>query len=517
MKVKKMYTLDKKLENEQSILRIRDFYGKKINPTYILNTNNIDNSTKKFAFSLKNSYLSVKKIEVAKSVLKSILENPFAESIEICKRLKLTKEELKECYLIIQKTNIAQKILESCFPRHYSFFRDRILFNFFWKKLFEGKNPYPIEVEIHPSERCNLRCQFCPTLNNDYKDQDYYQELKNKIKDRKVILNKVKSLFKELASKGTKRIIFSGGKEPTLSPLILDLIFSAKKSGLEVKITTNGSGLNMPKECDGQILSKDNLFKFYAENLDRIHLSLNASNRETFNKVKGLNNDSVLFDQIVSNIKRIIFWRDKLRKEKKPSVEIYVAIVVDKENYKNLPNVIEFIKNLGSDIISINRYQYQMVEKKDIFNDKEMKDILRILKKIDEGWDSKKTRLIVSVEDLRNNYYKHILQLKTRCWVACCELTLNPVFLGLVCDTAAFPGREIFNGSNFRLGYIFDYPDFESYWNHTYEFRKGLSTDKCNDCRFCHKLLNAYVEKLYNDYQNGFKLEDQPFYSIKGS
>jgi hypothetical protein len=169
--------------------------------------------------------------------------------------------------------------------------------------------------------------------------------------------------------------------------------------------------------------------------------------------------------------------------------------------------------DLGADIISINRYQYQMCGQKDNFSDKEMEEVLETLQKINSKWDSKRTHLFISVEDLRNNYYKHVLQSKERCWVACCELAINPVFLGTVCDTAAFPGRETLKGVNFKLGYIFDYPNFKSYWTRTYNIRKSIHSDKCSDCRFCHKLINAYVEKVYNDYKNGFKIEHQPFYS----
>jgi len=134
----------------------------------------------KFVHSLKNSDLSGKERDVTAHVLQCIIENPFEESMQICKKLNLTKEDLKYYYSIIQHSNIAQKILQHSFPRHYSFFRDRILFDGFWEMVFEGKNPFPIEVEIHPSEVCNLRCQFCPTLDNDYKDQDYYPELKKR-------------------------------------------------------------------------------------------------------------------------------------------------------------------------------------------------------------------------------------------------------------------------------------------------------------------------------------------------
>jgi hypothetical protein len=143
-----------------------------------------------------------------------------------------------------------------------------------------------------------------------------------------------------------------------------------------------------------------------------------------------------------------------------------------------------------------------------------MKELLRNLEKIKEDWSSSGTQLIVSVEDFRNDYYRHVLGIKAKCWTSYYETAINPLFLGLACDTAAFPSRETFGGVDFKLGCVFDYPNFESYWNHTLDIRKKICSDKCSDCRFYHKLINVYVDKLYNDYQNGFGLDTQPFNSF---
>jgi len=474
----------------------------------------IDMTMGEFASSLQKFGISRKEIDFVMCVLQHIIKDPFEESMKICKALKLKKEQLKYYYSIIQQSSIAQEILQKNFPRHYSLFRDRFLFTDFWKKVFGGKNPFPIEVEIHPSEICNLKCQFCPTLGNDYKNQEYYPRLKDKMKNREFVVNKIQSIFKDLAEGGTKKIIFSGGKEPTLSPLILELISAAKKAKLAVKVVTNGSGFMIPYKIGEVKISGDELFEFYSSNVDRIHISLNAHNRELFNKVKGLKPNSQTFDLIISNLKKIISFRNKLKKRKKPAVEIYVAVLVDKENYLQLPEIIKFLADLDVDIISINRYQYQMVGKEDVFSDKELEELLRNLKKMMGVYKSKKTKLIVSVDDFKNDYYKLILRRKARCWTAFWETAFNPVFLGVACDTAAFPNRERFDGADFKLGSVFECPDFKSYWNHNYEIRKNICSDKCSDCRLCHKLTNVYAEKLYIDYQNGFELKDQPFYSF---
>jgi len=485
-----------------------------ITPVYDLKTSDIKKFTRQFANHLKNSDLSRKEIWSAARVLESVLCNPFEKSATIYQKLKITEDQLKRCYLIIQQSRAAQKILQLSFPRHYTLFRDRILSDDIWKKVFAGENPFPTEIEIHPSEVCNINCQFCPTAGHDYKNQDYYSEMKRKVVNQKWIVEKMQNIFFEVAPGNTKRILFSGGKEPTFSPLILELINAAKKAGLYTKVTTNGSGFMISHKCDDKIIQGEELFKFYASNLNRIHLSLNAHNRKLFNKMKGLKKGARVFDQIVLNIKRIVEWRDKLRKDGKSSVEIYAAVLVDRENHKLIPNIVKFLTKLGVDIISINRYQYQMVRKEDVFNDKEIEVLLKKLEQIKRKWKSKKTQLIVSIEDFRNTYYKHVLSLNTRCWIACCEMGINPVFLSLVCDTATFPGREIFGNVDFKLGNLLEYPNFKSFWDNTFIKRKNVLTEQCPDCRFCHKVINAYVEKLYVDYRNGFAIKEQPFYSF---
>lgn len=471
-------------------------------------------STSAFIDSLQNSGISEQKINNVMNVFQCVIESPFEKNMKICSRLNLAKDELKYCYSVIQKSVEAQKMLEQSFPRHYSFFRDRFFSNNFLKKIFEHENPFPIEIEIHPSEVCNINCQFCPTVGNDYKDQEYYSELKPRLHDRDMVIDRIKAIFTELKEGGTKRIILSGGKEPTMSSLILELINAANEPGMDVKLVTNGSGFMIPRKLHGRRISDEDLFKFYASMRGRIHLSLNAHNRKLFNKVKGLKEDSKTFDQIVSNIRRINYWRDRLKKEGRHVAEIYTAVVVDKDNCKQIPEILEFLVEVGVDIISVNRYQYQMVVKQDEFNDDEMKELLRNLEKIKENWSSSGTQLIVSVEDFRNDYYRHVLGIKAKCWTSYYETAINPLFLGLACDTAAFPGRETFGGVDFKLGCVFDYPNFESYWNHTLDIRKKICSDKCSDCRFYHKLINVYVDKLYNDYQNGFGLDTQPFNSF---
>jgi molybdenum cofactor biosynthesis enzyme MoaA len=372
-----------------------------------------------------------------------------------------------------------------------------------------------LEIEIHPAEFCNLQCGFCPTVGKKYEDDPHFAQFKERLPKGKDFVELINRMFNEIARAGAKRIIFSGGKEPTLAAHILDFVRGARGAGLQVKVTTNASGFSVPHQLAGTLISGEELTEFYASNLDRIHLSLNAHTRGLFNQIKGLAADSCLFDTIVSNVTKIAECRDALKEKGRHSVEIYAAVLVEKGNYAALPEIVDFLSGLGVDIISLNRYQHHMVGRQDGYSAEEHASILQTLSEIESKWKSTRTRLIISFEDFNDRYYKRILSTKARCWTTFSETAFNPVFAGFACDTAAFPGRSKIGQADYSMGFLLDHRSFKSYWISTVEKRKKVDSLNCTDCRLAHKLTNLYVDKIYNDLTNGVMLEDQPFYPAR--
>lgn len=91
----------------------------------------------------------------------------------------------------------------------------------------EGKNIYPIELEIGLTNACNHRCVFCAV------DYTGYQPVRMEG-------HLLKKRIKEFSQKGVKSIIYAGEGEPLLHRDAVDLINETKNNGIDVAMSTNG-------------------------------------------------------------------------------------------------------------------------------------------------------------------------------------------------------------------------------------------------------------------------------------
>ena len=96
-----------------------------------------------------------------------------------------------------------------------------------------GKKPYPINVSIRVTMKCNLSCTYCQVWKTEEHDRMPTEDFK--------------SLIDQMAGMGTKHVAFSGG-EPMLHPDIGEIISHAKKRGLVTAMVTNG--WFMPQKVD---------------------------------------------------------------------------------------------------------------------------------------------------------------------------------------------------------------------------------------------------------------------------
>ena len=87
-------------------------------------------------------------------------------------------------------------------------------------------NPRPVSLQVSPTNRCNIRCQFCSvderTLSLEWDVEDLKQ-----------------AIFK-FVTLGIKTVEFSGGGDPTLFKHLPELVSFCKKFGLKLGMITNG-------------------------------------------------------------------------------------------------------------------------------------------------------------------------------------------------------------------------------------------------------------------------------------
>ena len=95
----------------------------------------------------------------------------------------------------------------------------------------QGKNIFPIYMEISPTSACNHRCVFCAL--------DFVGYKKHYLKT-----HRLKDIVSELGELGIKSIMYAGEGEPFLHRDLANIVMHTKASGIDVGITTNGVMMN---------------------------------------------------------------------------------------------------------------------------------------------------------------------------------------------------------------------------------------------------------------------------------
>jgi MoaA/NifB/PqqE/SkfB family radical SAM enzyme len=185
------------------------------------------------------------------------------------------------------------------------------LFDFHDKKVI-----YPQIVELDPTTNCSFSCPDCISANL-LNGPTFSQE-------------SIHDLVDELSDIGVKGIILIGGGEPMMFPKFDKLLKHCNNNKIHVGITTNG-------------LLIDKYVEEIALFTDWVRVSLDASNEETFQKIRP-NRVKNSFSQILSGIK-------SLNQIKKGLVGISFLLVESDtiNNCSELYDAAILSKNLGCD------------------------------------------------------------------------------------------------------------------------------------------------------------------------
>lgn len=163
--------------------------------------------------------------------------------------------------------------------------------------------------------RCNSRCITC----------SYWHS-----RPKKEILTKEKiySLIFTLNKYHLETIIFTGG-EPLLRSDLIEIAKKLKRgfSHLTLRLLTNGILLAKNVDAIGKIF-------------DVVAVSFDSANRETYQKIRGVD----AFQQIINGISRLRTLNRKM--------EIRLRTVIQKENFREIPQIISLGRKLGANKIS---------------------------------------------------------------------------------------------------------------------------------------------------------------------
>lgn len=311
-------------------------------------------------------------------------------------------------------------------------------------------HPYPVLVEIHPTDKCNENCNYCFHRGkgfNGTRDEDQFIDLETYF-----------SLFREIVLLGIRKLQISGGGEPFFDKRTPRIIKAANDQNLEIRILSNGTII--PKEC--------------LEELMRVHeirISVDAIDPATYSRLRGVS--PKILSRVISNVEGLV----KYKKKTNSSLRVVTAFVINPENYLEVKQFCQGMLNLGVDGVVV-RYD------------------VRGTANLPDGAISRIDRALSEVRDSR-------LQVKTRvtkiglpgmkCYIPYLEAVFNSYGDLYSCCLGAQPLQE--NG--YYLGSLKN-ASFKELWTAALPKIQNLHIEgvSCTNCGDADYRLNKRIDEL---------------------
>jgi len=170
---------------------------------------------------------------------------------------------------------------------------------------------------VHVTNRCQHSCTDCEYSALHSPDA---QEIEGE---------RLMTLIDEIADLGSVSILFSGGGEPTLHPMLGDALKKTSGRKLSCGLFTNG-GIIDSKLADSIV-----------ENCAFVRFSIDAAHPETYAQIRGITPAS--FWKLLETVESII----EIRKRAHSQVEIGLKFLIRTNNLGEIPEFITLAEKLG--------------------------------------------------------------------------------------------------------------------------------------------------------------------------
>jgi len=317
------------------------------------------------------------------------------------------------------------------------------------KKLQKGLYPYPMIIEIQPSNICNQKCDYCFWNNTGYSNKNRKDVMR---------LEEYDTLFREMQNLGIQKLSISGGGETFLDQRMPDILKLARKHDLEVRIVTNGSIL--PNESILELM--------YCK---EIRFSIDAIKPSTYSEIRHVPQN--IFSQVLENLNKLI----KLKSEKSSSLSIGVSFLLNEKNYSEIEEFCKYILKLPIDavVIKYNIYGLPNIPKE------KFTDIETSLKKINDSRIEIRERL--PLDDIKG----------MKCFVPYFKVAINTYGDLYSCCLGSQLGKR--NG--YFLGNLHN-KNLKDTWESAKQLIQSLGRNgvSCTHCNYTDYRINKIMAKL---------------------
>lgn len=185
---------------------------------------------------------------------------------------------------------------------------------------------FPPIIILENTTVCNLRCIHCPQGQGYPEREDYravympwdvYTKAIDEISKHKITL-----------------LRYSPAGEALIHPQFIDQVRYAKEKGISpVNLTTNGLTLDNPAIENGKRTNKTFLERLLELGIDIIDISVDAANREAYERIRVGSN----YHRLWSNIHRLLYLRERM----KAPTKLMLSIIDQPESHEEVQ---EFVK-----------------------------------------------------------------------------------------------------------------------------------------------------------------------------
>lgn len=179
-------------------------------------------------------------------------------------------------------------------------------------EFMNSGSTFPIQVELNPTNNCNMACKWCLT------------EYAHKKEDMDI--EALKRFLREFAELGGKSIDWTGGGEPSMYPHIDEAIQYAAEVGLKQGMMTNG-------------LFKPSLVETLVENMTWVRVSLDSTDNDSYCEMKGVGPRSL--QKVLDNMRGMCEYETRPR--------VVANVNLSRWNYPTLEQTVLDAREQGID------------------------------------------------------------------------------------------------------------------------------------------------------------------------
>ncbi len=197
------------------------------------------------------------------------------------------------------------------------------------ERLAHGEDPFPQQIEIHPTDVCNQRCVYC------FHDGTGFDPTRKDL----LSLDEYTALFSQMRALNIVNLLVSGGGEPLLDQRAPNILRAARSNDLEVRLITNGTSLS-------DTVSEELLA------IKAVRFSVDAVNPATYAKIRGASPDT--HTRVMQNISRLL----ELKHSRSSALRVGVALLLTEYNYGEAEDFCTLMLGLGVDSVTVRHDVY---------------------------------------------------------------------------------------------------------------------------------------------------------------